>query len=142
MKKSKNLGDTRNMIDNNSHLKKQNRNSSKNSFKALKSELTSDQDSSTSKKVKPLTKGQLFKQKFTFSRSVARAMRRNGIIVPKTIVGYGTDVQDALDEYRKLRNDRKKATRKIAAKKRSDSVAKRKYGKDPSKKGKSQKKDN
>ena len=128
--KQKNLSDTRNKIDDNSHLKqKQKRNSSKNSFKSLKSEL-SDDSSSVSRKVKAPTKGQLFKLKHGFSRSTYRAMKK---------VGLAADFP-TFEAYKALRRSIKKAARIERAKKRSDSVAIRKYGKDTSKKGKSQKK--
>jgi hypothetical protein len=129
--KNLSLSDTRNKLDDNSHLK-QRRNNSKKTFKSLKDDL-SDNKPSITRKVKAPTKGELYKQ-FTFSRSIAISMRKNGITVPKTVEGYGTDISDALESYRRLRLNKKKAARKIAQAKHSDSVAIKKYGKDTTKK--------
>jgi len=120
--KNAGLGDTRNKLDDNSHLK-QRRNNSKKTFKSLKDELSDNKPSVT--KSKKLTKGQIFKQTHGFSKSVYKAMKKN-------LVGIITG--DSLKVYRQLRNERKKAARIEAAKKRSDSVAIRKYGKDTTKK--------
>lgn len=122
--KNAGLGDTRNKLDDNSHLK-QRRNNSKKTFKSLKDELSDNNPSVIKlKKTKVPTKGQIFKQTHGYSKSIYKAMKKN-------LVGIITG--DSLKAYRELRNERKRAARKVAAKKRSDSVAIRKYGKDTSK---------
>ena len=120
--KNSSLGDTRNKLDDNSHLK-QRRNNSKKTFKSLKDDL-SDNKPSISRKVKAPTKGQIFKQTHGFSRSVARAMKRAGLHAD-----FPT-----FEVYKILRRNIKKAARKIAQAKHSDSVAIKKYGKDTTKK--------
>lgn len=119
--KNAGLGDTRNKLDDNSHLK-QRRNNSKKTFKSLKDELSDNKPSVA--KSKKLTKGQIFKQTHGFSRSIARAMKKAGLHAD-----FPT-----FEVYKTLRRSIKKAARIEAAKKRSDSVAIRKYGKDTTKK--------
>jgi len=121
--KNAGLGDTRNKLDDNSHLK-QRRNNSKKTFKSLKDELSDNNPSVIKlKKTKVPTKGQIFKATHGFSRSTYRAMKKRGLAAD-----FPT-----FEVYKTLRRSIKKAARQLASKKRSDSVAIRKYGKDTSK---------
>lgn len=64
------------------------------------------------------SRGQIFKETHGFSRSIARAMKKNGFHI----------TESSYESYKKLRGDRKKEAKKIAQDKRSVSRVVRKSG--------------
>jgi hypothetical protein len=112
--------DTRNKLDSNVGIKKRKKKETRFTMSEFKEVAPlvklGISPETTKRKPKKLTKGEEFKLKFGFSKSMARAMRRNGITVPKVVVGYGTEVIYAYKNYIALRKE-KKAEAKAAKRK-------------------------
>lgn len=110
--------DTRNKLDSNVGIKKRKKKETKFTMSEFKEvaplvKLGVSPENSR-RKPKKLTKGQEFKEKYGFSKSMARAMRRNGIFLPQVVDNYV--VAQAYEDYIALRKKKRKVA-KAAGKK-------------------------